>query len=394
MVGNCVYITGGGSTTGWYQITSYTSGLSVTVDRAPGTATNATIHVGGCLAHPSLLCLVMVTGNKGYVKSGTYTINSNSIGISGGAIQFTGGASNILVAGYATTHGDNCVGGSRPFLQLATGVGSEPVWLDVFGVIANFTVDGNRGGGLSLPNWAFLVYGGGTLVNCVVQNCNVDGFTQYSSGGYSQFIDCYAYNCNYGFVQTAAGFICHGCVASGCTNDGFNVDVNAIANCNFCISINNGGNGFLCAGNGIPFSNCAAYNNTLSGFTCTSNTQVLYQNCISVSNGSYGFQNGYLNNCAVYGNGTNTSGQSNFPNNSLTLTGSPFVSASTGNFALNNTSGAGAACRAAGFPGAFPGISTTGYLDIGAAQHQASGGGGGANIVGSSAIIGPIQAVT
>lgn len=60
----------------------------------------------------------------------------------------------------------------------------------------------------------------------------------------------------------------------------------------------------------------------------------------------------------------------------VTLTGDPFINATAKNFALNTIAGAGAACRAAGFPGAFPAGVTTGYVDIGAAQHQDTGGGG------------------
>ena len=78
--------------------------------------------------------------------------------------------------------------------------------------------------------------------------------------------------------------------------------------------------------------------------------------------------------------GNNTSGaRNNLPTETsdVTLTADPFTNAAGGNFALNNTVGGGAACRAAGIPGVFPGGLTTGYIDIGAVQHQDSGGGGG-----------------
>lgn len=65
----------------------------------------------------------------------------------------------------------------------------------------------------------------------------------------------------------------------------------------------------------------------------------------------------------------------------VTLTADPFTSAAGGDFSLNNDAGGGAACRAAGYPGAFPGGLTTGYLDIGAAQHQDAGGGGSVIVV-------------
>ena len=56
----------------------------------------------------------------------------------------------------------------------------------------------------------------------------------------------------------------------------------------------------------------------------------------------------------------------------VTLTASPFTNPGSGIFTLNNTSGGGAALKAAGFPGVTP--MGTGYLDIGALQSQAAAG--------------------
>jgi len=47
MIGNAMYITGGGSTTGWYFVTAYTNSTTVTLDRSPGTVTGATWKLGG-----------------------------------------------------------------------------------------------------------------------------------------------------------------------------------------------------------------------------------------------------------------------------------------------------------------------------------------------------------
>jgi hypothetical protein len=63
--------------------------------------------------------------------------------------------------------------------------------------------------------------------------------------------------------------------------------------------------------------------------------------------------------------------------NSITLTDDPFVNAAGGNFALNNTAGAGAACRDAGYPGAMVDGTNIGHADIGAIQHEDPAGGGG-----------------
>lgn len=78
--------------------------------------------------------------------------------------------------------------------------------------------------------------------------------------------------------------------------------------------------------------------------------------------------------------GSNTGG--NFTNFSagvgdVSLSGNPFTNAGSGDFSLDNTPDEGADCRAAGFPGVFAGGLTTSYSDIGAVQHQDTGGGGG-----------------
>jgi hypothetical protein len=137
------------------------------------------------------------------------------------------------------------------------------------------------------------------------------------------------------------------------------------------------------------------YNCTNDGCRLTSNAQnTRVQHNIFANNGGYGMKwNGFtanqlsnlgvvmLNN-AFYGNTSGAMSPSGLAalgvsEGEVTLTGDPFTGAASGDFSLNATSGAGAACRAAGFPSVFPGGLTSNFSDIGAAQHQDSGGGGG-----------------
>lgn len=111
----------------------------------------------------------------------------------------------------------------------------------------------------------------------------------------------------------------------------------------------------------------------------------IVRNNIMVSNGGYGLNvssataqgNTFADYNAFY---NNTSGEiTGISNggNDVTLTGDPFTDSANDDYSLNATAGAGAACHGVGYPGVFAGGLTTGYLDIGAAQHQDSGGGGG-----------------
>lgn len=103
-----------------------------------------------------------------------------------------------------------------------------------------------------------------------------------------------------------------------------------------------------------------------------------------VGNGRYGFNNtGTTGTAAAYGTVENYNAYYNNATAAVngvsqgaadvTLSGDPFVSGSTLNFALNNTAGAGKALQGVGFPGVLASTGT-GYIDIGALQHQAVAG--------------------
>lgn len=159
-----------------------------------------------------------------------------------------------------------------------------------------------------------------------------------------------------------------------------------------CIADTNGADGIRTTTTAMVLVQGGVFhNNTSDGIDLTANGQVfvVVQNAAFVSNGAYGLAatastSGFCfaSNCAFY---NNTSGQTNGTvadriTGSITLTGDPFVDAANGDFDLNNTSGAGAACRGAG-RGAFTqtAASYTGTLsvpDVGASQHADAGGGG------------------
>jgi hypothetical protein len=85
--------------------------------------------------------------------------------------------------------------------------------------------------------------------------------------------------------------------------------------------------------------------------------------------------NTFMNN-AFFGNTSGARNNITARPGDVTLSGNPFKNSAGNDFALNAL--AGAALKAAGIPGVLA-VGGTGYLDIGALQHQesSSGGGGG-----------------
>jgi hypothetical protein len=129
-----------------------------------------------------------------------------------------------------------------------------------------------------------------------------------------------------------------------------------------------------CSGQGITIAI-----NSLIGPITISNT-------IISSCGSFGIQATGLGNYSSFpiaggynvyynnnGGGANLSGITATATD-ITVTVDPLTNATGGDFSVNNTAGGGAAIRGLGFPGVFPGVSTTGYATPGAVQPQASAG--------------------
>lgn len=189
--------------------------------------------------------------------------------------------------------------------------------------------------------------------------------------------------------------------AFGCeiySNTGWSIGGNGGLAVSHCLIYNNTGSGVTLVGNSrVEFS--TFYGNSGSGITFDANSttavDAIIQNNILVNNGAWGITAAsgsnldypLVRNNATYNNtsGSINSGITRVEGN-VALTGDPFTNAASGDFSLNATAGAGAACRAAGIPGVFPGGLTTGYLDIGAAQH-ASVAGGGFPLVGDGGLV-------
>lgn len=370
MTGNWCYITGGtGSITAkWFKFT-YVSSTSGTLDTSTGisTGTGATFNLGGAFASPGRASNVGVAGNAYHIKAGSgYTFTTASTNTPTGCFAPIGGSSistASTVAGFGSTRGD----GTQAVFTLAGAVSTATMvsFSSNYFFCSFISVDGAN----NTSSRGIQVY---SSYRCKAVNCKnachfggvvVRGEATGAGTSQAAFMLCsssfgseaYANAVN-GYTQTAVTF----CLSYGQTSSA---------------------NGFTVPTNGGPLANLVAYGNSGSGVLSDgSNRAAVFANIISVGNSAYGANNSGSSvisvwlNLATY---NNTSGAtSGIPSANLigavTLSGDPFTNAASGDFSLNDTSGAGASCRAAGFPGPFPRGTTTGYVDTGAAQHANS----------------------
>lgn len=398
LVGNLVFVTGAGFTTGWYFVFAFTNSTTIVFDRSPGTGTGGTINIGGALASLAQMNLNMAlsTANGAWVKAGTYSTSST--------ITLATAATNqgpYFVNGYTSTRGDN---GKATILALVGLSGGN-----------QFVVNYN-----SAPN--------GLVFSNFVVNCGNFGFTR---GVNMNTVGVVAKNVivqdcsDIGFAFNSDSVLCSECTTINTPN---NVNASTVAdfqganhtltcvNCQALGSAENGAIAFkdMCQGTFINpilanFSGTSTtawtcvteeaqlviLNASISGFTGDafqfqlSNTvdqrPLLIRNAVLSAIGGFCFNN----------LGSRTLPPSNqvsdhnfckpgsgFYSNwgagpsDVTLTADPFTNATGNDFSLNATAGGGAAVKGAGFPGVLPNGGGTGHIDGGALQTAGGGGGG------------------
>jgi hypothetical protein len=330
---------------------------------------------GNPYATPGKAAGVASAGDTIWIKSGTYTIGSGAANTAGNKISVSANAINLR--GYTVTIGDYS---TKPILQ-AGAITSDTILTHSgnFALVSNLRVDGNSASAVAGVN----ISGAVSFCHLLdVINCPAGGAV--ASDSRSSFSFCYASgNATYGLRQSSGNMF--GCVATANTATGLQTGAGAFVN---CISYGNTGgssHGFNSSGgDSYDAYGCTAYNNGGSGFDGSGNGFNAV-NCIAYGNAAYGFSTAgspliqVLSACA---GGSNTSGNYNSANPRLVrgfvaLSGDPFTNAAGGVFSLNNTAGAGADLRAVAYPTSFPDGLTANYLDIGAAQHEDAGGGGG-----------------
>lgn len=98
MIGNAIWITGGGASAGPYFITARTDTNTITVDRTPGTVTNGTGRVGGAWANPTTNwnATWMVPGVTMYIR-GAGSNHPTSIDYTPTTVATVTGSSNLPI---------------------------------------------------------------------------------------------------------------------------------------------------------------------------------------------------------------------------------------------------------------------------------------------------------
>lgn len=380
MVGN--YITNG---TAWREITGYTSATVVTLDASPAWTSQA-VRIGGAILTlgRALSSVVIVAGNTVYVKSGTYTITATvTPGVSG-----TTGLP-ITVIGYDATRGDRA---ARPLLTSATNsvnlvtTNNHDIWT---WININFShTAGTRGNGI--------LASAGDSYAWTFQECMFDGCLNAINGDYVSNYSFYALtmvsveikNSTAHGILNAAGVSLTNCWIHDCATNGldsgnatplglypFILDHCVVSDCTRGVSFTGGGFRPLLV------SNSAIVGNSGDGvYVSRTIISLSLVNNVIYGNGGWGVSLSEQPSSAVVranAFGANTSGARNnlsAGTGDVTLSADPFTNSGAGDYSLNATAGGGAACRSAGFPGATP-WGGVGYADIGALQHQGSGGG-------------------
>lgn len=397
-VGNMVQmLTGTNVTAGFYQITAFTA-TTWTVSGAvalptSGTTTNATGNMGGALATLGKVVVPLIGGNKVYCTGAFTSTATTSVTVSSnptGAIPFT------RVIGYGAARGD----ATHATLTLT---GSTLTGLSASGVngVSFEQMDVNCN---SQTTSVGILVGG---ARSRVLNCLVSNFTSKGINGSGSFVEVHGCEVTGGTAAATAAID----VSAGSTGIGAarcyvhdnacpGIKVGVSTSAVFCLVTNNSG----ATSDGIQVSeatqvlNCTIHNSGRDGIRAlgAAADNLLWRNNILSNNAGFGITG---NTSTAMGADPDFDGNAFFSNTSgtrsamdsftgiygvnpytnsrdVTLTVSPYVGGTTGstaNFALNNTAGGGAACRAVGSPGTWAGnTGTTGYLDMGAVQTRGS----------------------
>ena len=406
-VGNCIHITAGtGFTAGFYEIVSVSAGQA-TLDRSPGTVgTGGTYYVGGALATVAQANTNASQANIVWIKaSGTYTVtaamtitlNSNTSGTCGVAVC---PGNPLSFIGYTSTRGD---GGQITWTTSTNSVDMVDFTQAGNVLFENIIFSSTAG----TPGEGLLAKTTGNTLSVYVINCKLSGFSVGIDGDFAidwAFVGLFVENTritagtSHGLRNSSNTYI-FGSMFDNNGGDGAQFSGNSASttakwSVAFSVFYKNSGNGLNLnntnsGGTDVPtvwITNSDFSTNTgggvVNGAGNVINPFVRIENSILDANGTYGLDAGAGTtvaswigyNDAFYNNTTAATRNVSAGIGTITLTASPYTAIGS-NFALNSTTGGGAALKNAGFPGTIPGAGA-GAISVGALQPTVSSGGG------------------
>lgn len=390
--GNIIWLSGTGTTTGWYQVVTVTNGTTITVDRATGSTggSGVTMNIGGALA--TFAGGAPVCSNSVFMKAtGTLSMGATTFST---VCAATNATAPLMYVGYTSTRSD----GGKVTVQPSAGA------LTLFTVsgqgykFSNLLLDGT---GANTIGTGFLLSGTANRVrNVKINNFTVNGISD--TGGVNVIEDneiTGATSCTTGITLTATSAVLRN-----------NVHGNACPGIQLTAS---GGGGTAILWNKVTANgagnNCIKFeadavilNNTLDSCNVgiigngNSSAKVIVIRNNLIANSTTGLQlwtaAGWSANISAdgncyYNNTTNRSnsddeGISTIPNGfspyrntlDVILGSSPYVddTHTSDNYAIKTTTNA----YQHGTPGALPGISQTGNMSCGALTPAAASAGG------------------
>lgn len=392
-VGNTLNVVSGtGFTVQRVLIKSVAAGVA-TFDKSLGTtaSTGGTGTLGGALALPNDAAAVMVGGNICYIKSGTYTLT---------ATQTFTLTPNIAInfVGYNTTRTIVNTDSTRPLITTATNSVSlftfsaanaiifrNLTFTTTAGTKAQALVNTPSRSGDSAPlefrncKWSTAFPGvvsmnsSGSTFGFIFSGCEITGTTtapafQLDSSAILPQVIRYCY------IHACAGGIFSGAGANPLVLDHNIITDNTARG----VYISNTTGSAL---NTMTLSNNTIANNTTANMEVATTTgingifavtnNIFYGSAATLKLATAGIDKSWVAANNAFGGGGSTQNWTTGEGD-ITLSGDPFTSAGTGDYSLNNTAGAGASCRGAGYPQTFAGGTTTSRMDLGAAQHTES----------------------
>lgn len=388
-VGNIIQITaGGGWTVGFYEILSIASG-KWRLDRSPAATSTAsgTWALGGGLATFQKVGDNVAQGHTVFVQYGTFSISTTFSYAKAGA-----SGKEINWVGYDSDRSLRTTDTNRPLLTTATnslklfttnGVQSTNFRNIAFSNTAgtrDYLITNATSG--SSTSWIRCLFDGFVTLNpysttaannhyltlryCEVKNCTSGAISIAPSGSFDAF-GTWFHDMPYAVTHgnSAGTMTLVGCVFSNITNEGLSISRTTTSQPNivvrFCTFFNCGYGIRLWGNSGIFPSTAWIEGNVFYGGGYGIYQANLPQKSITIySQNAYG--------------GQSSAARYNIQESAreITLTANPFVNSAVDDYRLNNTAGGGALLRGVGYAYTF---GFADYRDIGAIQHQDSGGG-------------------